>query len=134
MFSHQIHLASLKLFKENMKKLNSIIYNKLLLQAEEAKEVGMHKLASGLMSTLGHMPEEDSVQYNYDQLEDDVYQGLWRAAACVLKYHDLKSADATKVHEVLENLSSKLIKEVEQSLSVNNTQVGPLENKVPGQS
>jgi Na+-translocating ferredoxin:NAD+ oxidoreductase RnfG subunit len=117
-----------------MKKLNSIIYNKLLLQAEEAKEVGMDKLGSAIMNTLGSVPEEDSVQYNYEQLQDDVYQGLWRVATCVLKYHDLKSADATKVHEVLEGLASKLIKEVEQSLSVNNTQIGPLEDKVPGES
>jgi cyanate lyase len=117
-----------------MKKLNSILYNKLLLQAEEAKEVGMHKLGSAIMNTLGPISEDESVQYNYEQLEDDVYQGLWRVATCVLKYHDLKSADATKVHEVLESLASKLIKEVEQSLSVNNTQIGPLEDKVPGES
>lgn len=117
-----------------MKKLNSVIYHKLLLQAEEAKEQGLEKLASGILNTLGPLPEDEVVQYNYEQLEDDVYQGMWRLAACVIKYHDLKSADAAKVHEVLDSLASKLIKEVEQSLSVDNTRVGPLEDKVPGES
>ena len=50
-----------------------------------------------------------------------------------IKYHDLKSADIEKIHEALESLSSKLIEEVEHSLNVNSTQVGPLETKVLGQ-
>ena len=87
-----------------MKKLNSVVYQKLLLQAEEAKDREMVKL------------------------------DLWKAATCILKYYDIKSADAEKLHEALEVVASKLIEEVEHSLSVKHTQVGPLEPKVPGQS
>jgi hypothetical protein len=116
-----------------MKKLSNVIYQKLLLQAEEAKERDMTKLASGILSSLGPSPEEESVNYNFNELQDDVYQGLWKMAACVIKYHDLKSADAEKIHEILESMASKLINEVEHALSVNNAQVGPIEDKVFGQ-
>ena len=122
------------LYKECvMKKLNTIVYEKLLLQAEEAKDRGMIKLASGVVSALGAMPEDEVVNYNFNELQNDVYDGLWKMAACVIKYHDLQSVNAEKIHEVLESFASKLIEEVEQSLSVDNTQVGPLEDIVPGE-
>lgn len=119
--------------EDEMKKLNSVVYNKLLLQAEEARDREMIKLASGLMNALGPIPEDEMVSYNFDELQDDIYRGLWKLASCVIKYHDLESVDAEKVHEVLESLASKVIKEVEQSLNVDHTQVGPLETKVPGE-
>ena len=117
-----------------MKKLNSVVYQKLLLQAEEAKDREMVKLANGILNSLTPFPEDEVVSYDYDQLQDDVYQDLWKAATCILKYYDIKSADAEKLHEALEVVASKLIEEVEHSLSVKHTQVGPLEPKVPGQS
>jgi hypothetical protein len=117
-----------------MKKLNPVVYQKLLLQAEEAKDRKMIKLANGILSSLTPTPEDEQLSYDYDQLQDDVYQDLWKAATCILKYYDVKSADAEKIHEALEAVASKLIEEVEHSLSVKHTQVGPLEPKVPGQS
>lgn len=116
-----------------MKKLNPIVYHKLLLQAEEAKDRGMTKLASGILNSLGSFPEDEKSNYDFTQLKEDVYQDLWKIASCVVKYHDLQSADAEKIHEVLEVFASKLIEEVERSLNVDNTQVGPLESKVPGE-
>lgn len=116
-----------------MKKLNSIIYHKLLLQAEEAKDREMIKLASGLLGSLGATPEDELVSYNFNELEQGVYDGLWKLAMCVLKYHDLQSADAEKIHETLEVLASKIIEDVECSLGVDNTKIGPLEDVVPGE-
>ena len=120
--------------ESDMKKLNSVVYKKLILQAEEAKNQYMVKLASGLLNALGPVPEDDKTNYNFNELQEDVYQGLWKLAACVIKYHDLQSADAEKIHEVLEALASKLITEVEQSVNVDNTKIGPLETKVPGET
>ena len=117
-----------------MKKLNSVVYQKLLLQGQEAKDRNMTKLANGVLNSLGPTPEEDQVSYDYEQLQEDVYQDLWKAATCVLKYYDVQSADAERIHEALEAVASQLIEEVEHSLSVSHTQVGPLEPKVPGQS
>lgn len=117
-----------------MKKLNSVVYNKLLLQAEEAKDQDMVKLASGIVGAIGPQPENIKVSYNFNELQGDMYQGLWKLAACVIKYHDLESVDAEKMHEVLESLASKIIMDVETSLGVDDTMVGPLEDDLPGQS
>jgi hypothetical protein len=116
-----------------MKKLNEVVYQKLLLQASEAKENGMTKLAMGILEAIGPVPEDEACKYNFVELKDDVYGGLWKLAACVMKYHDLESADAEKVHDVLESFAEKLIEEVERSLGVDDTQVGPLEDKVLGE-
>ncbi|HEY5268407.1 MAG TPA: hypothetical protein VII94_04710 [Candidatus Saccharimonadales bacterium] len=117
-----------------MKKFNAIVYDKLFLQAEEAKEQGMVKLAAGLLNTLGSFPEDENVIYNIENLQEDVYKQLWNVAASVIKYHDLNSVDAEKVHNTLEVFASKIIAEVEQSLGVDNSQIGPLESNVPGES
>lgn len=116
-----------------MKKLNEVIYNKLLLQANEAQVRGMKKLASGVLNAIGPVPEDEALRYNFSELQDDVYNGLWKLAAYVMKYHDLESVDATKVHDVLESFAEKLIEQVEQSLGVDDTQIGPLEEKIPGE-
>jgi len=116
-----------------MKKLNSVVYNKLLLQAGEAKNQDMVKLASGILGALGPVPEEERVHYNLEQLHDDMYQGLWKLATCVIKYYDVQSADAEKIHQSLEVMANKLISEVEHSIGVKSDQVGPLEEKLIGQ-
>jgi hypothetical protein len=117
-----------------MKKLNSTVYQKLFLQAEEAKDRNMTKLASAIFVAIGPVPEDENNNYNFNELQNDVYQGLWKLAMCVAKYHDLQSVDAEKVHTALESLSSDLIEDVERSLHVDNTAVGPLETKVPGET
>lgn len=119
-----------------MKKLNATVYHKLLLQAEEAKlrdSQEMTKLAAAICNSLGPIPEDETVSYNFESLQEDIYNGLWKMATCVIKYHDLTSVDAEKVHQSLEIMAKKLIEEVEHSLSVPHTQIGPLEEKVPGQ-
>ena|SRR5579885_1111512 len=117
-----------------MKKLNSTVYHKLLLQAEEAKEQKLTKLASGIMGALGPYPEEDMVKYASAEMEDDVHRGLWSLATCVLKYHDISSVDAEKLDEVITALASKFITEVEDSLGIEGSRIGPLEPDVPGES
>lgn len=118
-----------------MKKLNVVVYNKLFLQAEEAKEQDLVKLASGIFNAIGPTPEEEAVgNYDFNQLREDVYQGMWRLATDVIKYHDLESVDAEKVHDKLESLAQQFVEELEESLGVDNGTVGPLEPKLPGES
>jgi hypothetical protein len=116
-----------------MKKLNNTIYQKLLLQAEEARDNEMTKLASGIFNSIGPLPEEERVSYNFNELQDDIYQGLWKMATCVIKYHDSQSADVEKIHEALESVASKLIEEVERALNVKVNSIGPLEDKLVGE-
>ena len=110
-----------------MKKLNSIIYHKLLLQANEAKFQGMTKLASGIVNALGPMTEEEQIEYHYAQLREEVYHELWKVATHVIKYYDVSSADAIQLHDRLEVLADKFLQELEQSLGVEEVAAGPLE-------
>ena len=117
-----------------MKKLNEVVYQKLLLQAEEAKDQGLTKLGSAVLSAVGPVPEDESVKYSYGELETDLYEGLWKMATCVLKYHDVESVDIEKVGEVIEILAEKLIEDVESAVGENEISViGKLEDKVAGE-
>lgn len=116
-----------------MKRLNSVVYHKLLLQAEEAKDQDMIKLASGILGAVGPTPEEESVKYSSAEVEEDVHRGLWSLATCILKHHDVSSVDAEKLNEVIEVLASKFINEIENSLGIDGV-VGSLEPTVLGES
>lgn len=113
--------------------MNTVIYNKLLLQAEEAKEQGMKKLAEGILSALTATPEDEVIKYSFSELDKDVYKGLWALAANVIKYYDLESVNSEKLNETIEILSSKFIEELQVSLGVENTVAGPLEPNLPGE-
>jgi hypothetical protein len=116
-----------------MKRLNSVVYHKLILQAEEAKEQDMTKLASGILGAVGPTPEEETVKYASEEVEEDVYRGLWSLATCILKHHDIASVNAEKINEVIESLAVKFINEIEGSLGVEG-KIGPLEIPVLGES
>lgn len=117
-----------------MRKLNSIIYNKLLLQAREAKTQEMNKLSSAVMGAIGPVPEDESVHYDREQLKDELYNGMWKLATHVIKYHDVHGADVLKLHDRLEALADKFLDEVETSLDVDDVVAGPLETPLPGES
>jgi hypothetical protein len=117
-----------------MKKLNQTVYEKLILQAEEAKEQNMTKLANAILGSLTSTPETESSLYSVADLNRDVYQDLWKVATNVLKYHDLESVDAEKVNEVIEVFANKFVNELEHALSIPEGTVGPLEPKLPGES
>jgi len=118
-----------------MKKLNKIIYNKLILQAEEAKDKGMTKLASNIFNSIGPIPEDDSelIEYNQAQLEKDIELDLWKIATNFLKYHDLKSVDAEKLNESIQILAEEFNKELKSCLKIKDKAIGPFEKKLPGE-
>lgn len=117
-----------------MKKLNKTVYEKLILQAEEAKEQNMIKLANAILSSLTSTPETENVSYCIAELNRDVYHDLWKTATNILKYYDLDSVDAEKIDETIEIFASKFISELEHTLSIPEGTIGPLEDKLPGQS
>ncbi len=101
-----------------MKKLNKIIYNKLLLQAQEAKTQGINKLASAIFDTIGSMPEEEEKEYTNQELYDDVYNGLWKLVGNIIKYHNLDSVQSEKIDLVVESLTDHFISEIENTLQI----------------
>jgi hypothetical protein len=99
-----------------MKKLNKIIYDKMLIQAEEAKFQGLTKLASNVFEALGSTPDEENASYSKSELVEDIEKDIWKAVTNVLSYHDIDSADAEALDEIVSDLSQKLLEEVESKL------------------
>ena len=115
-----------------MKKLNPVMYHKLLLQAEEAKELGMTKLASSILEAIGPYPEENPETYSYAQLQDDMHRGLWKLASQLMVYYDVQSADAEALNKVIVSWASKMTDDLEQTLNISDVK-GPLEPPLPGE-
>jgi len=116
-----------------MKKFNEVIYNKLLLQAEEARDQKLIKLAQALESALKEESSQDISEYSSDELHEDVYKDLWSAAANVIKYYNIESVDVVKVSQALEDITNVVIESVKNSIDIDST-IGPLEPKLPGES
>lgn len=116
-----------------MTKLNPTIYNKLLLQAEEAKSQGLTKLADGILNAIGSYPEEETIEYSYTQLQDQIHRDLWKLATHFITYYGIESADAEKLDETISICASKLTNELESTLGVDSVVKGPFEPKILGE-
>ncbi len=114
-----------------MIKLNSILYNKLILQAEEAKERKFIKLADGVTTALNDEVVSNQ-NYSYENLQNDVYTNMWKMAFNILGYHDLESVDVQKLDETITTLSSHILNSIEENIDKEN-KVGPNEPLLPGQ-
>lgn len=116
-----------------MKKINSVIYNKLLAQAQEAKTQKLTSLASGILEAIGPYPNEEECEYTYAQLQEDIHKDMWKMATRLMHYYDVQSLDAEKLDQEIVTWSSKMVDGLEETLGVDSVVVGPLEPKVPGQ-
>jgi hypothetical protein len=115
-----------------MKKLSKITYDRLLAQAEEAKELGFDYLEEGIISSIGDEPTENQETYSSLQLDKDIYNDLWKIAVNVIAYHGAKVVDASKVDDVISKLAETVLSELEASLGKEN-EISPQEPKLPGQ-
>lgn len=115
-------------------KLNSVIYNKLILQAEEAKNQGLEKLADNVISSMDSFPREDGeiVTISNNELSSEIDKKLWSIAMDYIKYHDLQSVDIQKVAEFVKEMSEKIGSTINSTLQINSN-IGPLEPKLAGQ-
>lgn len=109
--------------------MNSILYNKLLLQAEEAEKRGMIKLAEAVKESV----DLNSDEYSYDQLQDDIHQDMWKIASKILTYYDINSVDIEKLDKSLESWATKLVDDLEITLDTNHLK-SPMEPKIPGET
>jgi len=114
-------------------KLNKAAYDRMVAQAEEAKRLGLEKLANGVFEAVGSFPREEVIEYNSDELANDTYKALWKAACDIIAYHDLKTVDIQRVDELVEHLNAVVITAMETHLGVMG-QVGKLEGKLPGET
>lgn len=117
-----------------MQKLNSILYNKIILQAEEAREFGMEKLAKGALNALPKSPRNDDEDeyYPLSELKDDLYSDLWKMAVKVIDHHDLDSVDISKLDEFIEDFTESFLDSLESHLNVEDKK-GKREPTSPGE-
>lgn len=99
-----------------MKKISEVLYNKLMLQAEEAKEQNMEEIAFNIKEAIGPNFSNELEVYSEYELQSDLQQGLWKLAICALKYYNIESIDAEKLNQTLESVASNFLNEIESIL------------------
>ena len=112
-----------------MKKLGENLYNRLSLQAEEAKTLGMESLGEAIEQAIE--VESDDQKYSYAELSEEISKDLWKIATRMMAYYDLDSIDAGKLHQELLFSQARLVRELEKVLEVNG--IGVSEPKLPGE-
>lgn len=115
-----------------MTKLNEIVFNKLIAQAEEAKERGLVKLAEDIVGAIGNEPASEKTGYSVAQLHDDVETELWKVAMHVFKYYNVSSVDAQKLQKNIAYAADRIIVQLAAPLDpaeIDNS----IEPKVPGE-
>lgn len=114
-------------------KLNATMYNKLLIQAQEAKEQGLTKLASGVLEAIGPHPRDEDLSYSYNELEQDIYNDLWKSAVKMMAYYDLNSAQIEKLGQTIAFCTDTIVDELGRTLEVQDIVKGPFEPNIPGE-
>lgn len=112
--------------------MNKVLYNKLLLQAMEAKERGMVKLAESITDAV-HL-NDNLNEYSYSQLQDDIHKDMWKIASRLLTYYDINGVNVEKLDESLESWATKLVDDLEVTLNIDHLVKSPMEPKVPGEN
>lgn len=107
------------------------IYDRIVAQAEEARDRGFDELSEFAFKSVGSFPEEEYV-YQKDEMENEVQTNLWKSAIEIIKYYDIVNADIGKINAIIKKCSEDLEKELKTSFDVKN-QLGPFEEKVFGQ-
>lgn len=113
--------------------MNDTIANKLILQAQEAKIIGLTKLSEAVYDgVVSVQVSEPNDAFNSDELESVAHAALWKVACSVAAYHDLQSMDIQKVHQIIVAAADKLVHEIEIQLEVGD-KIGQFEDNVSGQ-
>jgi hypothetical protein len=115
-----------------MKKVNPVVYNKLVLQAEEAKFQGLEKLASGILNGIGSYPE-DPATCSLEDVKAEIYNSIWKIATSVIGYHNIESVDAGILNEEIEILAEKCYESICNSINVDEDAFSELEPLLPGE-
>lgn len=117
-----------------MIKLNNIVYDKMQLQADEAKEQGMTKLGESVESAINDMRTlRKKSEYSHEEMNDNIHKNLWKIAATLVEYYNVDSIDIEKVDKTLVSWAERIVDDLEKTLQITNTIRGPLEPKLPGE-
>lgn len=109
----------------------SIKVDRLKAQAEEARELGLVKLADCVNEVIPELTKEVT-EYDFDEVKASVEKLLWKSATQVINYHNVNDTDICKVQRVIDHLVPIVIRELESSID-RKAKLGPFESKIIGQ-
>lgn len=125
-------------------KINEVLFNKLYLQAQEASDLGMTRVAAGITKALSSNGLTQEIQEDligdvkdngsqYSKLKGEVYNTLWDLSSMIMSYYDLDSVDAKKLDTELKDFTDKFVELIENTLDVDPGDIGDCEESVPGE-
>ena len=117
-----------------MKKIGSVLYNKLLLQAQEAKDQGLTVLSERILEAIGPQPDDSVQTYSHVELKEDIHRDLWKIASKLFVFYDLASVDAQSVDRDIIRWTAKTLDELERTLGVDKIVKGSNEPDLPGET
>lgn len=119
-----------------MRTITKTMLNRLQAQAEEAKMLGLTKIASSLSEQVekhsDHVRDtEELYVYSGEQMREDVEKALWTAIVRVADFYGA-NFDAEKAQVSVDKIASDLVDEVRINVGATDG-VGAYEASVPGE-
>ena len=118
-----------------IKRLNSDVFVRLQAQAEEAKKLGLIKLAEHVEANLPPetwVRDDSEKSITRENLEEQVEASLWHAATSIIDCYNLKHADIVKVNDAIKYLTANFITELKGTLEIDDF-ANPDEGPLPGE-
>jgi len=120
----------------NKRTINSSLFEKISMQAEEAELLGLEKIARSLSAQLEKFSDKirkDDEFYSYakDELKEDVEGCLWDAAMRVADFYNVAPGEQ-KIQELIDEMSEWFINAMESTLNISDG-VGAYEPTLPGE-
>ena len=97
-----------------MKKIGTVLYNKLLLQAQEAQDQGLTVLSEGILEAIGPQPDDSKDASTHVQLKEEIHRDLWKIASKLFVFYDLASVDALTVDRDIIVWTAKTLEDARQ--------------------
>ena len=95
--------------------IKETLHQRLQLQAAEASELGLTKIASNIfVATSNQEVIQDNKFYAYssEEFEKDLEAQLWAAALRVADFHGITKLDSVAVQKVVEKMAGELTSEL----------------------
>lgn len=115
-----------------MRTINENFMTRLIAQRDEAKLLGLNKIATNLTNQISSNAVRDgdeNYEYSYASLKEDVEENLWDAAIRAQDYFG-NTADAREISDIITVISEQLINEIRVKLGKT---IGAYEPVVPGE-
>ena len=115
-----------------MKTITEANMKRLIVQRDEAKTVGLEKIASQLsaqIGTVGVRADSEDYVYSKEELHNEVQNSLWDVAIRTQDFYG-KFADARVVQDIIEKQAEDFIQNIRVSVGA---EVGAYEPTLPGE-